>query len=149
MARGFLSLSGDNFVDYKDVFQWFADLIEKYKIYPLKVGYDRYSATYLVQDMQSYGFNMDWVNQGENLTPVINETDGMIRDGAFECGDNDLLKIHFLNSALKLNNETNRKKLIKISATNRIDGMAAFLDAMCVRQKYWQEIGGQLHNAKR
>ena len=149
VARGFLSLSGDNFVDYKDVFQWFADLIEKYKIYPLKVGYDRYSATYLVQDMQSYGFNMDWVNQGENLTPVINETDGMIRDGAFECGDNDLLKIHFLNSALKLNNETNRKKLIKISATNRIDGMAAFLDAMCVRQKYWQEIGGQLHNAKR
>lgn len=149
VARGFLSLSGDNFVDYKDVFQWFADLIEKYKIYPLKVGYDRYSATYLVQDMAAYGFNMDWVNQGENLTPVINETDGMIRDGAFECGDNDLLKIHFLNSALKLNNETNRKKLIKISATNRIDGMAAFLDAMCVRQKYWQEIGGQLHNAKR
>ena len=149
VARGFLSLSGDNFVDYKDVFQWFVDLIEKYKIYPLKVGYDRYSATYLMQDMKSYGFNMDWVNQGENLTPVINETDGMFRDGAFECGDNDLLKIHFLNSALKLNNETNRKKLIKISATNRIDGMAAFLDAMCVRQKYWQEIGGQLHNAKR
>ena len=67
----------------------------------------------------------------------------------FDFGDNDLLKIHLLNSALKLNNETNRKKLIKIGATNRIDGMAALLDAMCVRQKWWNEVGGQLKNIKR
>lgn len=149
VARGFLSLSGDNFVQYEDVYQWFTQLITQYKIYPLKVGYDRYSATYLVQDLAAFGYNMDDVFQGENLTPVINEVDGMVRDGAFDCGDNDLLKIHMLNSALKLNNETNRKKLIKISATNRIDGMAAFLDAMCVRQKWWNEVGGQLKNAKR
>ena len=149
MARGFLSPSGENFVDYHDVEKWFTDLIEKYKIYPLKVGYDRYSAAYLVQDMSSYGFNMDDVYQGENLTPVINEVDGMIRDGAFECGDNDLLKIHMLNAALKLNNETNRKKLVKISQLQRIDGMAAFLDAMTVRQKWFGEIGGQLQNLKR
>ena len=149
VARGFLSPSGDNFVDYEDVAGWFKALIEKYKIYPLKVGYDRYSATYLTQELAAYGFQMDDVYQGENLTPVINEVDGMIRDGAFECGDNDLLKIHMLNSALKLNNETNRNKLVKISATQRIDGMAAFLDAMTVRQKWWNEIGGQLANAKR
>ena len=148
VARGFLSPSGENFVDYQDVFRWFADLIEKYKIYPLKLGYDRYSASYLVQDLAAYGYNVDDVYQGENLTPVINEVDGLIRDGAFECGDNDLLKVHMLNAALKLNNETNRKKLVKISATQRIDGMAAFLDAMCVRQKWFAEIGGQLKNTR-
>lgn len=149
VARGFLSTSGENFVNYEDVFAWFRELIEKHKIYSLKVGYDRYSATYLVQQMAAYGYQMDDVYQGENLTPVINEVDGMIRDGAFECGDNDLLKIHFLNAALKLNNETNRKKLIKISQTARIDGMAAFLDAMTVRQKWGAEIGGQLRNERK
>ena len=149
VAKGFLSLSGENFVDYHDCEQWFHDLIEKYKIYPLKVGYDRYSAAYLVQDMASYGFNMDDVFQGENLTPVINETDGLIRDGKFDFGDNDLLKIHMLNAALKTNNETNRKKLVKLGQYQRIDGMAALLDAMCVRQKWYAEIGGQLVNAKR
>jgi len=149
VAKGFLSLSGENFVDYHDCEQWFQDLIEKYKIYPLKVGFDRYSAAYLVQDMASYGFNMDDVFQGENLTPVINETDGLIRDGKFDFGDNDLLKIHMLNAALKMNNETNRKKLVKLSQYQRIDGMAALLDAMCVRQKWYAEIGGQLVNAKR
>ena len=149
VQRGFLKPSGENFVDYKDVLRFFTDLVEKFKIYPLKVGYDRYSASYLVQDMKGYGFHMDDVYQGENLTPVINEVDGLFRDARFDFGDNDLLKIHFLNSALKLNNETNRKKLVKISATQRIDGMAAFLDAMTVRQKWWNEIGGQLENKKR
>ena len=149
VARGFLSPSGDNFVNYRDVFQWFADLIEKYKIYSLKVGYDRFSAAYLVQDMSAYGFNMDDVYQGENLTPVINEVDGLIRDGSFDCGNNDLLKLHMLNAALKLNNETNRKKLVKIGQLQRIDGMAALLDAMTVRQKWYSEIGGQLRNEKR
>lgn len=149
VQKGFLTLSGENFVDYHDCEEWFRSLIEKHKIYPLKVGYDRYSAAYLVQDMASYGFNMDDVFQGENLTPVINETDGLIRDGAFDFGDNDLLKIHMLNAALKTNNETNRKKLVKLGQYQRIDGMAALLDAMCVRQKWYAEIGGQLLNAKR
>ena len=73
----------------------------------------------------------------------------MIRDGAFDCGDNDLLKLHFLNSAIKINSETNRKKLVKISATQRIDGMAAFLDAMTVRQAHYSQLGTQLKNEKR
>ena len=149
IKRGFLSPSGENFVDYHDCYQWFVDLVEKYRLYPLKVGYDRYSAQYLVQDMQAYGFQMDDVYQGENLTPVINEVDGLMRDGAFDFGDNDLLKIHILNAALKMNTDTNRKRLVKISQTQRIDGMAALLDAMTVRQKWANEIGGQLANDKR
>ncbi|MBQ2016313.1 MAG: terminase large subunit [Clostridia bacterium] len=146
IKRGFLSTSGEGFVNYQDVEKWFTDLVEEYRIYPLKVGFDRYSAQYLVQDLSAYGFNMDDVFQGENLTPVINEVDGLIREGRFECGDNDLLKIHLLNAALKQNNETNRKRLVKIAQTQRIDGVAAFLDAMCVRQKWFAEIGEQLKN---
>ena len=146
VRRGFLSLSGEGFVDYHDVYNYFTSLIEEYRIYPLKVGYDRYSAQYLVKDLEAYGFNVDSVFQGENLTPVINELDGLVREHRIECGDNDLLKIHMLNSALKMNNETNRKRLVKISQVQRIDGVAAFLDAICVRQKYYAEIGEQLRN---
>lgn len=146
--RGFLKASGENYVDYHDCYQWFVDLIEKYEIYVLKVGYDRYSAQYLVQDMSAYGFNMDDVFQGENLTPVINETDGLMKDGTFNFGDNDLMKLHLLDSALKANNETNRKRLVKMGQNRHIDGCAAFLDAMCVRQKYWDECGVQWTNER-
>ena len=149
VQRGFLTLSGDNFVDYEDCFAWFRRLIEQYRIYPLQVGYDRYSSTYLINQMEQYGFHCDDVYQGYNLTPVIREFDGILRDGHIHIGDNDLLKIHLLNAALKQDNGTERVKLVKIQSQNHIDGTAALLDAFTVRQKYWAEIGGQLLNTGR
>lgn len=146
VQRGILKLSGDNFVDYHDCFDWFRKLIEEYRIYPLKVGYDRYTAQYLVQDMQQYGFHMDDVFQGYNLTPVIREVEGQIKDGVFDIGDNDLLKVHLLNMAIKSEAESGRSKLVKMSVNDHIDGGAALLDAMTVRQKYYSEIGDQLRN---
>ena len=147
VQRGILQLSGDNFVDYHDCFNWFKMLVEQYQIYPLKVGYDRYTAQYLVQEMKQYGFHMDDVFQGYNLTPVIQETEGLMKDGAFHIGDNDLLKVHLLNMALKTETESGRSKPIKMSTNDHIDGGAALLDAMTVRQKYYAEIGSQLRNA--
>jgi phage terminase large subunit-like protein len=146
IQRGLLSESGENFIDYHDCFRWFADLVEQYEILPLQVGYDRYSAQYLVQDMKTYGFHMDDVYQGTNLTPVINEIEGIIKDGKISIGDNDLMKAHMLDSALKIDNVTDKKKLVKIYKDAHIDGMAALLDAMCVRQKWYSEIGIQLKN---
>lgn len=146
VQRGILIPSGDNFVDYHDCMAWFCALIEQYEIYPLKIGYDRYTAQYLVQDMKQYGFHMDDVWQGYNLTPVIRETEGLMRDGAFCIGDNDLLKVHLLDTALKTEAESGRSKPVKMSATAHIDGAAALLDAMTVRQKYYAEIGEQLKN---
>lgn len=138
--------SGDNFVDYHDVFDWFKMLVEEYEILPLKVGYDRYSALQLVQDMKNYGFQMDDVYQGENLSPILDFCEGMMKDGKINIGDNDLLKVHLLDSALKQNSETSRKKLVKVSASVHIDGTAALVDALCVRQKWHSEIGSQLTN---
>lgn len=148
VTRGLLTLSGENMVDYEDCFRWFEQLVNKYRIYPLKVGYDRYSALELVKRMEGAGFHMESVYQGENLTGVINLTEGTAKDGTFVIGDNDLLAVHMLNSALKLNAETGRKKLIKLRATDRIDGMAALLDAMCMRQVYSEELGEQLRNKR-
>lgn len=146
--RGLLYPSGANIVEYSDVFDWFTELVEKYEIYPLKVGYDRYSATYLVQQMSAYGFHMDDVFQGFNLHPVIQEVEGLMKDRKIHIGDNDLLKIHMFNSALKVSTEKGRSKLVKIKPTAHIDGMAALLDAFTVRQKWYLEIGEQLKNRR-
>lgn len=148
VERGLLMLSGENAVDYRDCFAWFEMLREQYEILPLKVGYDRAMATYLVQDMKNYGYHMDDVYQGYNLTPVINEMESMMRDGLIDIGDNDLLKVHLLNAALKVEAESGRRKLVKLSANDHIDGTAALLDAMTVRQKWYGEIGQQLTNAR-
>lgn len=146
IQRGLLQLSGENFVDYHDCFAWFTELVETYKIFPLKTGYDRYSAQYLIQDMARYGFHMDDVYQGDNLWPVIQEVEGLIKDGKIHIGDNDLLKAHLLNSAVKMSVERGRGKLVKINPNDHIDGTAALLDAFTVRQKWAKEIGEQLKN---
>lgn len=149
IQRGLLEPSGDNFVDYHGCFEWFRMMIEQYHIYPLKVGYDRYSAQYLIQDMKAYGFQCDDVFQGENLYGVIQETEGLLEDGKIHIGDNDLLKMHLLNSAIKMSNERGRGKLVKVHPSLHIDGTAALLDAMTVRQKWAGEIGPQLRNEGR
>ena len=146
IERGFLELSGDNFVDYHDCYNWLVGLIEQYEILSLKVGYDRYSAQYLIQDLNGYGFQTDDVYQGDNLWGVLQEMEGLFKDGKVHIGDNNLLKIHLLNSAIKMSTERGRGKLIKLNTTVHIDGTAALADAFCVRQKWYDTIGVQLRN---
>ena len=146
IQRGFLQPSGENFVDYHDCYDYIVQMIEEYHIYPLMIGYDRYSAQYLIQSLEQYGARTDDCFQGENLWGVIQETEGLIKDGIVHIGDNDLLKVHLLNSAIKMSNERGRGKLVKISPSLHIDGAAALIDAFTVRQKWFQEIGEQLKN---
>ena len=146
VQRGILQLSGENFVDYQDCFDWFKMLVEEYEILPLKVGYDRYNSQFLTKAMSQYGFNMDDVFQGENLTGILDILYGEICNHNLCIGDNDLLKIHLLDSAVKQNSDTMRKRLCKVSGNVHIDGTAALLDALCVRDKWGYEISSQLAN---
>lgn len=148
IKRGFLQLSGENFIDYHDCFNWCVSLVEEYEILPLMIGYDRYSAQYLIQDLNAYGFHTDDVYQGFNLSGVCREFEGMVKDGRINIGDNDLLKIHLLNTAMKIDTETERMRPVKIGVNDHIDGCAALLDALTVRQKHFQELGAQLMNGE-
>ncbi len=147
VKKGVLTLSGENYVDYHDVYNWYVMLMEKYGIRTLKIGYDRYSAQYLISELSGYGFHTDDVFQGENLTPVIREFEGIIKDGNFKICNNNLLKGHFLNVALKQNMETRKFRPVKIERRAHIDGFVAVIDAMTVRQKYYEEVGELLKNA--
>ena len=148
VEQGYLILSGENVVDYHDVENFYTELVRKYEILPQKNGYDRYSAAFLIQDLQGMGFHMDSVSQGSNLTGVIIDTEGMIKDGTLKSAeDNNLMKIHMMDSALKYD-ETNRRRLIKVSSTAHIDGMAALLDAMTMRRNYYTEMEQLLRNER-
>lgn len=148
VQQGLIQPSGENFVDYPDCFAWFTRLVEEYEILPLQVGYDRYSSQYLVQDMARYGFHMDDVHQGENLTPVIHEMDGLLRDKTLQLGQNNVLKAHFLNVGMKQNEETRKIRPVKIDQRCHIDGFVAVIDALTVRQKWFDQIGDQLRNTR-
>ena len=145
--QGFLKISGEHQVDYKDVFNWFIELVKVYKIKPLKVGYDRYCAGYLVQEMKEAGFHMDDVYQGTNLTPVLHTFEGDLKDGAYCLGENNLLRAHLLNVAVDININDSRMKPVKLEKRAHIDGAVSIFDALAVKMKFHKEIGRQLTNA--
>ena len=144
--RGFLFISRENQVDYKDVYNWFIELVKVYKIKPLKIGYDRYSANYLVEDLKTAGFHTDDVYQGTNLTPILHEFEGNLKDGLFDFGDNSMLAAHFLNVAVDINLNDSRMKPVKIEKRMRIDGAMSVFDALTMVSKYHNEIGKKLLN---
>ena len=147
--RGLLTVSGENTVDYRDVTAWFEMLERKYEILPIKVGFDRYSANYWVAEMESLGYSLESVSQGSNLTGVLIDMEGMIKDGRLRCiNDNDLMKIHLLDAALKYEEGTNRRRLIKMNPRAHIDGVAALSDAICMRHNYYEEMASQLSNER-
>ena len=154
IKKGFLSLSGEEFINNDDVFNWFVELVKDKKIFPLQVGVDRWSAQDLIQKLQRKGFHVDTVTQGFNLSSVSDTFEGMLREGRIrDMDDNDLLKIHLADAAQQMESNTEnahpRKKLVKISKRAHVDGVAAILDAMAMRQFKWAELGKRLTNENR
>ena len=154
IKKGFLSLSGEEFINNDDVLLWFMDLVKTYRIYPLQIGIDRYSALDLIQKLQQKSFHTDTVTQGFNLSNVSDIMEGMLREGRIrDMDDNDMLKIHLADAAQQMESNTEqahpRKKLVKISKNAHVDGCAALLDAMAMRQFKWAELGTRLTNDKR
>lgn len=147
VEKGILSLSGEGFVDYNDVFLWFLKLVQDYKIMPLVVGYDRYSSQYLVQQMKNDGgFLMDDCWQGWNMTPAINKLEGELKERRIKIGDNELLRIHLLDTAIQSDKDSRRVKIVKLNASSHIDGTASLLDALIVKDKWAGEYSRQLKN---
>ena len=151
IKKGCLSLSGEEFINSDDVLHWFMDLVKTWKIYPLMIGIDRWSAQDLIHKLEQKSFHVDTVTQGFNLSSVSDTFEGMLREGRIrDMDDNGLLKIHMADAAQQMegNAETAhpRKKLVKISKNAHVDGVAALLDAMAMRQFKWNELGKRLMN---
>jgi len=154
IRKGFLTLSGEEFVDFNDVLNWFMDLVRKYKIYPLMVGYDRWSAMELNQKLTEKHFKTDSVTQGFNLSNVVDQFEGLLREGKIrDMDDNDLLKIHLADAAMKMESGEDRahprKMLVKISNKAHVDGAAMLLDAMAMRVFKWDKLGSRLQNKRK
>lgn len=151
IKRGWLSLSGENYIDYRDIEEYILNIMRTYRIYPLCLGYDRYSIRYLIQDLGEggVGIKCDDVYQGDNLDPVLKEMEGMFKDKTVICSENDLLKVHLLDAAIKYNHERGKGRLVKIHQNAHIDGVASLACAFCARQKWWAQLGPQLMNIKK
>ena len=92
------------------------------------------------------GFKMDDVYQGWNMTPAINKLEGVLSERRLKIGNNALLRVHLLDTALQKDRMTKKVKIVKVSEKAHIDGTAALLDALIVKDKWAGDYGRQLRN---
>lgn len=148
IEKGYLSASGQGYIEYEDIENYMDKLLREYEIIPRMTGYDVYSSTYLVKHLNQKGYPLDDVRQGFNLDPAIEELEKRLSDGTIKIVRNDILTAHMLDAATEQERTTKRRRLVKIEDRDNIhvDGVAAILCGLIVRQKHYEILEEILKN---
>lgn len=140
--RGLLRLSSGNKVHPKEVKAWFLEVQEQLGIYISYVGYDSWSATYWVEDMQSsFGKNtMIPVHQGKKtLSDPMKRLRNDLGSKLIVYNNNPIDKWCLANTSYEEDKNGNIQPHKTSKPTRRIDGTAALLDAYTVLQDKQEE----------
>lgn len=137
IERGFVRTCKGNKISQKDVTAWFIEVQEKYDVYLFKIGYDRWSATYWVEEMEEY-FGKDVmvpVAQGkQTLSQPMKNMGADLESNLIVYNDHPVDKWCLFNTAIDVDKNDNIQPVKTSVPTRRIDGTAALLDAYVVLQ---------------
>lgn len=136
--QGLLQTSPGNKIDYRLMVQWFQELQANEDIYLYKAGYDKWSATYFVQDMEEkFGKPiMDPVAQGAmTLSAPMKALKSDLASKKVNYNNNPILKWCMANVSVVEDRNGNIVPC-KTNSRNRIDGFASLLDAYVSYLRY-------------
>ncbi len=131
--NGWLTVSEGATVDFRQVTQWFKDMVKQYNIRPLWIGYDAALSGYWTEEMTESGFEMEKVRQGPyTWTYPMKQLGGLFADHKVIYNNNPMLRWCLLNTSKKSGNKDGIESIqpVKSSSTKRIDGMVSLLNAM-------------------
>ena len=127
-----------NKIHHKYVTEWFMELRDTFDIYPLYIGYDAWSATYWVEEMESvFGKSvMIPVRQGKKtLSSPMQLLRRDLEAKRIIYNNNPVDKWCFANTAVEEDRNGNIQPHKTSKSTQRIAGTAALLDAYVVFQE--------------
>lgn len=140
--QGLLRLSQGNKVHYRDVKKWFVEMTEVYDIYIPFHGYDSWSSTYYVEDMQDYygKKGMEQVIQGKKtLSGPMKSLGSDLKAKRIVYNNNPILKWCLSNVTVDRDKNNNIQPVKGSSSKKRIDGFASLLDAYVVLERHYEE----------
>lgn len=140
--RELVRLCPGNKVHQKYVKEWFVEVQEQLDIYIPYVGYDAWSATYWVEDMQSYFGKaaMIAVHQGKRtLSDPMKRLRNDLGSKLIVYNNNPIDKWCLANTAYEEDKNGNIQPHKTSKPTRRIDGTAALLDAFTILQQKQEE----------
>lgn len=141
LEAGYLRLCEGNMIKYQDVTSWFVEMYEQYKITPIWIYYDPYSARYWVDEMQGKGFSMVKCFQGaKTLSLPLEQLGAEIKSKNVIYNNNPMLKWCIGNAKVVADRNGNILPQKARGAKYRIDGLMSLLDAYVGVTQNYQEF---------
>lgn len=135
IEKGFMRTCPGNKIDYHMITAWFSEMQDAYDIYIYKIGYDRWSASYWVDEMNStFGeYVMVPVAQGkQTLSDPMYQLKAEFQRHLIVYNNNPIDRWCLFNTATDSDINGNIQPHKTRMPTRRIDGTAALLDAYVV-----------------
>jgi phage terminase large subunit-like protein len=131
MRQGLLRLSEGNKINYKDVVAWLIEVRNQLGLYIYKIGYDRWSTTYLVDELeQNFGKITVPIAQGAKTfnVPMRNFSADLEKE-LINYDNNPVTLWNLANASVTIDTNQNMYLCKTSDSTKRIDGVASLLDA--------------------
>lgn len=139
---GLLRTCEGNKVNYKDIVEWYKELMFEKDIYLYRVGYDSWSATYFVDDMKgNFGKEtMEAVIQGKKtLSAPMKSLGADLSSKRIIYNNNPILKWCLTNVAIDIDKNDNIQPMKTSNSKKRIDGLASLLDAYVIFENHMDD----------
>ena len=140
--QGLLRLCPGNKVHYKYVTEWFMEIQRDLDIYLFKVGYDSWSASYFVEEMNNtFGKTvMEPIIQGKKtLSSPMKSLGADLEKKMVNYNNHPILKWCLANTSVDRDRNDNIQPAKGNLGTRRIDGLAGLLDAYTCMENNLEE----------
>lgn len=140
--QGYLRTSEGNKVHYRDVTAWFLEVQQEKDIYLPWIGYDAWSATYFVEEMQNHfgKESMEAVIQGKKtLSSPMKSLGADLDSNKVVYNNNPILKWCMSNVSIEVDKNDNIQPIKGTNQKKRIDGFASLLDAYVALERHYED----------
>ncbi len=129
IKQGYIYVCEGSEVEQSDVVAWFVSLYKKYKIRVVCTGYDKWQAKAFAKEMDDYGFDLEKIGQGDQLSNAMGVLEGDLRNKKLNYAQNPVDKFCLQNVCAKWNSEGTKRKPIKVQNddSKKIDGAITML----------------------
>ena len=138
--KEFVDFCLGNKINYTDVTNWFIELREKYGIYTLWVGFDKWNAQYWQDEMKQNNFKLEEVIQGSlTMSAPMKLLAADLESKVINYNNNPVLKWCLTNTQIEVDKNDNIRPVKGKNAKQRIDGTVSLIDAYVVLQRHYED----------
>ena len=138
---GYLHICEGNEVDQSDIVSWFVSLYKKYKIRVYMTGYDKWQAKAFKNEMEGYGFDLEKIAQGFDLSNAMTVLEADLKANLVNYNQNPVDIFCLENTSVKWNTAGTMRMPVKVQGDSekKIDGAVTMLICYETLDRYRKE----------